>query len=89
MPGNNIPVDVICVCSAEGVIRPLRFRIAQEDCSQLRINIDQVISTQNVQYTGAETQIYRCQAVVDDRVWMFDLKYLIRSHRWYLSRRLY
>ncbi len=86
---HNIPVDVICVCSAGGEIRPLRFRIEQTDCSLQRIDIDEVISTSRVQHTGAEAQVYRCRAVVENRVWMFDLKYLIRSHRWCLSRQLY
>ncbi len=89
MSASSIPVDVICVCSADGVIRPLRFRMEQDDCSQLRIDIAEIVSTQNVQHTGAEAQIYRCRAVVEDRVWLFDLKYLIRSHRWCLSRRFY
>lgn len=89
MSGTNIPVDVICVCSADGMIRPLRFRLEQDDCCQLRIDIDEIISTQSIHHTGAEAQIYRCRAVVADHVWMFDLKYLIRSHRWCLSQRLY
>lgn len=89
MRETNIPVDVICVCSAGGEIRPLRFRLEQADHSLQRIDIDEIVSTTQVQHTGVESQIYRCRAVVENQVWMFDLKYFIRSHRWCLFRKIY
>ena len=80
----SIPVDVICVCSSDGEIRPLRFRVPAEDKSLLRIDVEQIISTKRIQYTGIEAQVYSCRALLGDEVWMFDLKYLIRAHQWYL-----
>lgn len=77
-------VDVICVCDARGEIRPLRIRMEQPDQSQLRINIDEVVSTRQIQYVGAEANIYLCRAIIHDREQLFELKYLIRSHCWKL-----
>ena len=37
------PVDVISMCSAGGEIRPLRFRMEDEDHQLLRVDIDEVI----------------------------------------------
>ena len=39
----NLPVDVISVCSAEGEIRPLRLRMEDESRQMLRINIDEIV----------------------------------------------
>ena len=42
---NICPVDVICICSADGDIRPLRFRMEDEKKQLLRVDIDEIISS--------------------------------------------
>lgn len=84
----NTPIDCISVISAAGEIRPLRFRLEQEDHRLLRVDIDQVVSTRSVQYVGIEAQIFLCKAVVEGVQWLFELKYTIRSHSWCLFRRI-
>ena len=79
MQQNNCPVDVISVCSANGDIRPLRFRM--ED-------IDEVISSRRIQYVGIEAHVFLCRATVRDQRWLFELKYTIRSHCWCLLRKV-
>lgn len=89
MEMKNTPVDVISVCSADGQIRPLRFRVEDEAHQLLRIDIAEVISTKAVQYVGIEAQIFLCKAMVSGKEWMFELKYTIRTHNWCLFRRIY
>ena len=84
----NQPVDVISVCSADGEIRPLRLRMEDEQHQQLRIDIDEIVSMKPVQYVGIEAQIFLCKAVVKGKMWMFELKYTIRTHSWCLHRRV-
>lgn len=76
------PVDVISVCSADGEIRPLRIQMEDEERQLLRLNIEQVISTEEITHVGAEAKIFLCRATVWDRKWLFRLKYSIRSHSW-------
>ena len=38
------PIDVISVCSADGELRPLRFRMEDEQHCLLRVDIDEIIS---------------------------------------------
>ena len=76
------PVDVISVCSASGELRPLRLRLEDECHQLLRINIEEVISVQDIQHVGVEAHIFRCRATVWDRKWVFELKYNIRTHTW-------
>ena len=83
------PVDVICMCSANGDITPLRLRMEDEDHELLRIDIEEILSSKPIQYVGIEAQIFLCRAVVRGKQWLFELKYSIRSHSWCLTRRLH
>ncbi len=85
----NSPVDVISVCSADGEIRPLRLRMEDEAHQLLRIDIEEVVGTKNIQYVGIEAQIFLCKATVRGKEWMFELKYTIRTHSWCMYRRIY
>lgn len=82
------PVDVICVCSADGEIRPLRLRMEDEDYRLLRIDIDEIISVKQIQYVGIEAQIFLCRATVEGQRWLFELKYTIRTHSWCWFRKV-
>ena len=84
----NTPIDVISVCSADGEIKPLRFRMEGEDHTLRRIDIAQVISTRKIQYVGIEAHIFLCKALVEGKEWRFELKYTIRTHCWCLFRRI-
>ena len=88
MQQNIFPVDVISVCSANGDIRPLRFRIEDESHQLMRVDIDEVISSRQIQYVGIEAQVFLCSATVAGKRWLFELKYTIRSHNWCLLRKV-
>lgn len=81
------PVDVISVCSASGEIRPLRFRLEDEEHQLLRIDIDEVVSVKDVPYVGVEATVFLCRATVWGKTWLFELKYAIRTHTWSLLGR--
>lgn len=89
MQSNICPVDVISVCSAGGEIRPLRFRMEDEQHQLLRVDIDEVINVRFVQYVGIEAHIFLCRATVQGKKWLFELKYTIRTHCWCLLRKVY
>ena len=83
------PVDVISMCSASGEIRPLRLRMEDEAHQLLRIDIEEIISTKEIQYVGIEATVFLCRATVGDKKWLFELKYTIRTHCWCLIRKVY
>ena len=87
--GSNIrPVDVISVCSASGEMKPLRLRVADASEEMFRIDIEEVISTKEIPYIGAEATIFLCRASAWNRRWIVELKYSMRSHTWYLLRKI-
>lgn len=88
MQQNRCPIDVISVCSADGEIRPLRFRMEDEEHQLLSVNVDEVISSRHIQHVGIEAQIFLCRATVKGKQWLFELKYTIRSHNWCLHRKV-
>lgn len=88
--GENIyPVDVIAMCSANGDILPLRLRMEDEDHQLLRIDIEEVIGSKEIQYVGIEARVFLCRATVRGKQWLFELRYTIRSHCWHLQRKVY
>lgn len=89
MQQNICPVDVIAMHSANGDIHPLRFRIEDEQHQLLRIDIEEIISSKKVLYVGIEAQIFLCRTTVQGRKWLFELRYMIRSHNWCLLRKVY
>ncbi len=84
----NQPIDVISVCSADGVIKPLRLRLEDEEHRLMRIDIEEIISMKPIQFVGIEAQIFLCRATVEQKQWLFELKYTIRSHTWSFYRRI-
>ena len=88
MEGKISPVDVISMCSANGDILPLRLRMEDEDHQLLRIDIEEILSTKEIQYLGIEATVYLCRATVRGKQWLFELKYTIRSHVWSLFRKV-
>ena len=89
MEQKNCPVDVIAVCTAGGDIRPLRVRFEDDQHQLMRIDIDEVVSTKEIQYVGIEAVVYLCRATVENKKWLFELKYTIRTHTWCWLRKVY
>lgn len=82
----NDPIDVISLCDSEGTIKPLRFRLKDENEQPLRVDIDEVVSIKPITIVGIEAQIFLCRCTIRERTRMFELKYTIRSHCWSLCR---
>ena len=85
---NIQPVDVISVCSASGAIRPLRLRLTDESEEWFRVDIEEILSTKEIPYVGVEATIFLCRAKAWNRNWIVELKYVMRSHTWYLVRKM-
>lgn len=83
------PVDVISVCSTAGEIRPLRLQIEDETHQLLRVDIEAVLGVREIDRVGIESQVFLCRGRTGRRRCMFELKYSIRNHTWWLIRRIF
>ena len=88
MQQNRCPIDVISVCSASGDIRPLRFRIEDEEHQLLSVDVEEIVGSKEIQYAGIEAHIFLCWVTVKGKRWLVELKYTIRSHSWCLFRKV-
>ena len=82
------PVDVIAMYSASGEIRPLRLRLEDETHQLMRVDIEGIVNIRQVQYVGIEATVFLCRATVRQKLWLFELKYTIRTHTWSLMRKV-
>lgn len=79
-------VDMICLSSREGEIRPLKFRI-QENNGEFRIvKIDRVISKKEEKIAGNRMLVFTVQSVMDGIERIYEMKYEIQTTRWYLYK---
>lgn len=86
MEQNMWPVDVICLSSADGNIRPLRIR-AMEGFEETVIgNVCEILSTRESRTLGAEYRAFLCRIRSARAVIVLELKYFVGSHCWYLSQ---
>ena len=77
-------VDMISLCSADGQVYPLRFRVENDIGELIRVNIDEIIDRKEIPYIGVESYTYLCRVSAQQHRFVVELKYYIRSHTWYV-----
>lgn len=80
----ELPIDMVCVCSADGGITPLRFRIFRAEQLPQTAAVTQVISSKPICYVGMECIEYLCNARLGEHEQPFLLRYALRTHSWFL-----
>lgn len=80
------PVEVISLCSAEGEIRPLRLQVEDEEKHLLRVDIENVVSINEISHIGIEAHVFLCWARIYGRRRLLELRYTFRTHSWELLR---
>ena len=80
MGGKNIPIEMIALCQGDGGLRPLRFRLADGTV----IRVSRVDETRQLEAAGVTALLYFCRTMICGRELRFQLRYLIKTHRWVL-----
>lgn len=83
---SNVPVQMINVVDTTGDITPLKFRIEGDDRSLITVNILKTLSRQDCNFVGQQYVKYVCSAEIEGRQVIFEMKYLVLTHKWVLSR---
>ena len=89
MEKKNCPVDMIALCSTDGSLLPIRFRVETEEHTVQTVQISEVVCTKQISYVGCEAMIYVCKAIMGEFERLLELKYSIKHHRWSLFRVIY
>lgn len=82
---NNLPVQVILHCDAKGELRPLRFQFTDASGRQCVVHVSEITDIRTVEFSGNEAMLYLCRSSES----LYELKYLVQSHKWVLFRKIY
>ncbi len=84
-----IKIEMISVCDRDGRLTPLRFRMEDESCGLQTVVIRRVVDIKLLKFGGMDVIQYLCKASQAEQDRLLELRYIVRTHCWNLSRVLY
>ena len=81
----QIRVDMLAVCTSDGNMQPLRFRFEGEDQVLCYARVLEVLSCCEIKYVHVEAYSYLCRTLVAGQERVLNVRYSVRSHRWWLQ----
>ena len=82
----NQPVQMLSICEMDGQIRPFRFRYEDSQHQLQTVRIAEIIATREVHSVGVQSYLYICKAICHERELLFELRYMVKQHKWMLQR---
>jgi len=79
-------IDLLCWFDKQGIPHPLRFRLTDEEDSNIVIKVQKVIKTDLEKIAGNKMLVYTCQSVINNQLKLFVLKYEIDTCKWMLFK---
>lgn len=80
------PVEMVAWFTQEGIPRPVRFRLVNEDGIYTTIKIDRIISKDKEKLAGNEMLIFRCESMITGVEKIYEIKYELRTCKWILYK---
>lgn len=79
-------VDMICCTNKDGLITPIKFRIADENKEYKIIRIDRIISREEEKLAGNRMLVFKVQSVINNCECQFEMKYEFSTCKWFLYK---
>ncbi len=79
------PIDMIFRSTSSGQIKPLRFKIIDDQTAKI-IEIDKIVKIENSKLAGQDALIFTCQSIVDDIIKLYELRYTVTNCQWVLYK---
>lgn len=80
------PIEMIAWFTEEGIPKPLRYRLINEDGEQQVIKVDRIISTSQEKLAGNRMIVFTCQSCINNIEKVYELKYELSTCKWFLSK---
>ena len=80
------PIEMVAWFSEEGIPRPLKFKIKEQDDISNIIKIDHVIERGTTNIAGIQAYVYKCQSVINGVEKRYELKYELDKCKWLLFK---
>ena len=79
-------VEMVAWFTQEGIPRPVRFRLVNEEGIYTIIKIDRIISKDKEKLAGNEMLIFKCESMIKDVQKIYEIKYELRTCKWILYK---
>jgi hypothetical protein len=80
------PVDMVCWFEKTGIPHPVRFKVVNEDESEVVIKVNKVLTLDKERLAGNNMLVFKCQSVINNTQRVFELKYELGTCKWILFK---
>ncbi|MDF2656547.1 MAG: hypothetical protein K0R19_3021 [Bacillota bacterium] len=80
------PIEAAVWFKAKEKPWPVKFRYSDREGMLRRVNVDKIISVDEIKTAGIRAFVYRCQSEIDGVMKAYELKYLVSDCRWELYK---
>ena len=77
-------IEMIAYFKTDGSIRPIRFRIEEEQCEVIKIT--KILRVEMEKLCGNKMMVYTCCALIDGIDKIFEIKYDLAKMKWILFK---
>ncbi len=80
------PVEMVAWFTQEGVPKPVRFRLVNEEGVYTIIKIDRIVSKDKEKLAGNDMLIFKCESMIKGIQKIYEIKYELRTCKWILYK---
>ncbi len=80
------PIEAAVWFKSKEKPHPVKFRYSNTDGLVRTINVDKIISIDEIKIAGIRAFVYRCQSEIAGTMKLYELKYLVSDCRWELYK---
>lgn len=82
----NKPIEMIAIFNKDGKIKPIRFRLMNENGQYNVIKVEQVNVINKEKYQGIWHYIFLCEIILNCRQRLCEIVYNTETMKWYLKK---
>jgi len=80
------PIEMIAFFHEFKRPEPYKFRYTEENGDRRVVIVEKVLTVECSHIAGMESLLYTCRTSINDIIWTYQLKYIIKEYRWELYR---
>lgn len=80
------PIEAAVWFKSKEKPHPVKFRYSDGAGLVRKVNVDKIISVDEIKTAGIRAFVYRCQSEIDGSMKLYELKYLVSDCRWELYK---
>lgn len=82
----NKSVDMIAWFQKDSAIRPMRFKLTQDDGEEITIKVNRLINRTTEKVAATIYENFKCQSVINNVERVYELRYDQKNFKWILYK---